>query len=453
MLPNLSANYSTTGNTAFDPFIASETNYNTQTYGFTLAQPIFHPELWAQLEQTRHLSKKAFAAYLSSVQDLIIRVAEQYFEILAALDNYDFSIQQRKGFARELEQTQQRFEVGLIAITDVQEAKARYDNALALEIAAQNNVYDQYEILRQITKFPIEEVVRFQAEKPLPLKVPTPNDQEEWVNSAQVHNYDIIAAKENAEERKAVIGFQASGHFPKVDLNGNLQRVKNPPPFNNLNDNRTINLYVNVPIFEGGGALMRTQEARFRYDQAMQDLERTRRAVFSNTRQAFRGILSAISGVKALAQAVVSNETALEATQAAYEVGTRTIVDVLNAQTNLLLAQRDYAKSRYDYLLEGLRLKRATGCLTADDLFAVNEIILGKASMANMSKEEIEAAKVRLDKAEKTDKVEKTDTIEKTDTAEKIDNVEKTNQDEKTDQVEKTDLIDKTDQVEKTDNH
>ncbi len=402
MLPNLSANYSTTGNIGLDLYEGlpeSQREYNTQSYGLSLNQPIFHPELWAQVEQGRHISKRAFASYLSVVQELIIRVATQYFNVLQAIDEYDFSVQQRKGFARELEQTQQRFDVGLIAITDVQESKARFDSAVALEIEANNAVFDEYEKLRQITKYPIEHVVLFQANKPLPLLTPSPNAQEEWVNMAQQYNYDIIAARESTEELKATIGLQASGHFPKVDISGSVQRNKNPPPFNNLTEYRTLSLNVNVPIFQGGGVLFKTAEARYRYDQGMQQLEATRREVYSNTRQSFRGVLTSISSVKALAQAVVSNQSSLEATQAAYEVGTRTIVDVLNAQTDLLLAQRDYAKARYSYLLEGLKLKQASGCLTADDLFAVNEIILGKAPIESMSKEEIEASKVKLNKS------------------------------------------------------
>jgi len=376
MIPNLSASYNTTGINSTANF---QGDYNTQNYSLNLTQPIFHPEHWAQLNQARHVVKGAYATYYSATQNLMIRVADQYFAVLGSIDDLNFTNGQRKAFARQLEQTQQRFEVGLIAITDVEEARARHDKAVAEEIAAQNAVANQYEKLREITGVPITAVTLFPPNKPLTLLAPNPANQETWVDTAQKSNPDVIAATEAAEQAKAAIGTQVAGHFPKFDLTGQLQRAKGAPPFpfDQLVYNRVLALNVSVPIFAGGGVYARTQEASSRFCEAKDKLEFQKRAIDSATRQAYRGVQTSISEVEALAQAVVSSKSALQATLAAYEVGTRTMVDVLDSESNLLNAERVHAKSRYLYLFQGLKLKQAAGILTAEDICAVNAIISG----------------------------------------------------------------------------
>ena len=242
-------------------------------------------------------------------------------------------------------------------------------------------MFDQYEKLREIIGRPLPEgVTVFPITHPLSLKPPAPKDQESWVASAHRYNLNVYAARENAAQLKSVIGIQAAGHFPKFDFQANVSRVKGQPPFpfNLPNTQKSITLNVAIPLFSGGGTISRTQEAASRYEEAMQKLEGAQRTADSQTRQAYRGVLTAISGVEALAQAVVSNRSALEATQAAYEVGTRTMVDVLNSQSSLLAVERDHAKARYNYLLEGLKLKQAAGTLNMDDLCAVNALMTSK---------------------------------------------------------------------------
>jgi len=373
LLPNASANYQTTGasNNAIAPF-----QYNTRNYGITVNQPLFYPQLWAQLEGARHQVKGATAVYLSTTQALIIRVAEQYFAVLAAYDNLHFAESSRKSFGQTLEQAKQRFDVGLIAITDVQDAKAKYDNAVALELSAQNALADQYEILRTITGVRIAEVKRLPQEKSIPLIPPSPDKEQAWVDCAHRYNLDLIAAQEQAKTLKAAIGVAVGDHFPNITLSGSVNRSLPPPPrFSDLITTSSVTLNVSFPLFESGGAIFRTREARARYDESLQQLEGTRRQIDSSTRQSFRGVLTAISVVKALAQAVISNRTSLEARRAAYSVGTRTIVDVLDAETALLDAERTFAKARYDYLLEGLRLKQAAGTLTTEDLVQVSTLL------------------------------------------------------------------------------
>lgn len=381
MVPNLSANYSTTANrTSQDipSILVANGGYNTQNYGITLNQPIYHPEHWAQLEQSRHVVKAAEASYLSAAQNLIVRVTDQYFKILASIDDLDFARGQTKAFSREYEQAKQRFDVGLIAITDVESAKAQFDNARATEISAENTVADQYEELRKIVGQPIKQIELFPVSKPLELLPPSPSQQEVWVDTAHQYNLDVITAKENAGQFKAAIGTQVSGHFPKFDLQANVQRVKSAPPFEDLVLNRSVTLNVTVPLFAGGSTIFSTRQASARYDEAMEKLEAQQRLTDANTRESFRGVLTAISRVDALAQAVISNESSLKSTKAAYEVGTRTIVDVLNSESSLLGAKRDHAKSRYDYLLQGLKLKQAAGTLASEDLYCVTDIMAGK---------------------------------------------------------------------------
>lgn len=378
MIPNLSASYNTTGTNSTANFRG---NYNTENYSLNLSQPLYHPEHWAQLDQARHVVKGAYATYYSATQNLMIRVSQQYFAILGAIDDLNFTQAQRKAFARQLEQTKQRFEVGLIAITDVEEARARHDKAVAEEIAAQNAVADQYEKLREIIGIPVKEITLFEPTKTLPLLAPNPAQQETWVETAQQSNPDVIAATEVAAQAKAAIGTQVAGHFPKFDLTGQLQRSKGAPPFpfNQLAYNRVLALNVSVPIFSGGGVYARTQEASARFCEAKEKLEVQKRSVDSATRQAYRGVLTTMSEVDALAQTVVSSKSALQATLAAYEVGTRTMVDVLDAESNLLNAERVHAKARYNYLFQGLKLKQAAGILTAEDICAVNAVIRGSA--------------------------------------------------------------------------
>ncbi len=371
-LPQLNASVSTTG---VHSGIPAQNDFNQKNYSLNLTQPIYRPDLWANLEQSRHIEKQAYTTYLFSIQDLIIRVAEQYFAILGAHDDLTFAKAQHKAFARQLEQTQQRFDVGLIAITDVHEARARRDSAIATQIASENNLADQYELLREITAMPIESIDHLKAKDLELLQKPSPNDLETWVDTAQANNLDIIAAKEATLVAKATVATRATGHLPSVNVTASVARNKSGPPFGNLVLQRNINLTLSVPIFEGGGVTYRVKEAQSRHSESQARLDLTRKQTYSQTRQKFRGVLTQISQVKSLAQAVVSNQSALDATQAAYEVGTRTIVDVLDAESNLLRAKRDYAKSRYNYVLESLRLKRAAGTLQAQDLFDINTLL------------------------------------------------------------------------------
>lgn len=353
-------------------------HFRMRRQSLTVTQPIYHLEHWAQWVRARHIQKGAVATYVSATQALIIRVAERYFAILAALDDQQVIEAQKNAFTRQWEETQQRFEAGLVAITDVQEAKARRDQAQAEVIAAQNTVANAYEKLQEITGCPIHHVSSLSATHPLPLFPPSPNTMEAWVTTAEEHNPDIIAAREEAKQRKAAIATEVAGYFPRVDFSGHLERFKDAPPFFSPHyvHERTVSLKVTVPLFSGGETYSRTRQAQAYYCEALQKEEQQHRITESAVRTAFRNVLTAIHKVQALEQAVLSSKNALKATQAAYDAGTRTMVDILDAQSRFSDVQRQYAKARYQYLLEGLKLKQTAGIISPEDISQLNRLFL-----------------------------------------------------------------------------
>ncbi|HEY5719769.1 MAG TPA: TolC family outer membrane protein, partial [Gammaproteobacteria bacterium] len=268
-----------------------------------------------------------------------------------------------------------RFEVGLIAITDVHEAQARYDNVLFEEIRAQNDVDNAREALRVITAAYHGELADLAAE--LPLKRPEPGNIDDWVAAAQRDNLSLVAARHGVEVAREEIGIQRAAQLPTVDAiaayahsDDNADRLGR-----GRLDSGRVGLELNLPLYTGGAIDSRARQAEARFLQASELLEQARRSVERQTRDAYRNVNAAISGVEALRQAVVSNQSALDATQAGFEVGTRTIVDVLDAQRDLFRAQRDYDLARYAYVLSTLTLQQAVGSLGGDDVEQVNRLL------------------------------------------------------------------------------
>lgn len=350
-----------------------KTDYNNHGYSLSLVQPIYRRQNFVQSEQANIAIEGADASYAVVEQSLIVRVAERYFGVLGAEDDLTFALAEREAIAKQLEQTQQRFDVGMATITDVTESQAAYDLANASVIEAENALNNANEQLRETSGQYIDELSGLQADSPL--VSPEPADIDEWSQTALVQNPALMVATSNVNSAEQNIELQKSGHYPSLDLiaqkNFDSQSDSN---FNGSSKSHTetIGVQLNVPIYEGGAVVSRTREASYRLDEAMQNEEEQRRVVTRQTRESYNGVISGISRVKALNQAVVSNEKALESTQAGYEVGTRTTVDVLNARRNLFSARRDYARSRYDYILNTLRLKQAAGIVTVDDLEQIN---------------------------------------------------------------------------------
>lgn len=372
---NLSANDGEVWMDRSSSLFGGKANYNSHGYTLSLVQPLYVQQNYVVKEQANIAIKGAAASYAAVEQSLIVRVAERYFEVLGSEDDLTFAQAEKEAIAKQLEQTQQRFDVGMATITDVTESQAAYDIANASVIAAENALANSKESLRETTGQYLDELAKLQADSPLVM--PEPADINQWSETALSQNPALAVASSNVDNAQQNIRLQKSGHYPTLDIvaQKNYSSQSDSVGFSSgysKTDQESIGLEFNLPIYAGGSVMSKTREASYRLDEAMQQEEEQRRAVTRQTREAFNGVLSGISRVKALKQAVVSNEKALESTEAGYEVGTRTTVDVLDARRNLFSARRDYARSRYDYILNSLRLKQAAGIVAADDLMKIN---------------------------------------------------------------------------------
>lgn len=381
LLPTITASASTQYNWQYQkslfntlfPGQSSRNNYWNSEFGITLVQPVFHWDQWVQLSQSEKQIAEAESRYLAEQQNLILRTTSAYFNVLAAQDDLTFIIAEKNTIARQLEQAQQRFNVGLIAITDVHEAQAGYDQIRSEEIAAQNAVENAGEALKEIIG-PYSAQLNILG-KTLALNKPLPANIEEWNNTALRQNLQILIAKSEAEIIKENIALQRSGHYPQLDIVSNFRLNDNSGNLYSHGNNESIGMQLNIPIFAGGAVNSRTREAEYRYVQAQDNLTATERAVTKEVKNAYRGLIASISRVEALKAAVISGESAMQATDAGFEVGTRTMVDVLTATRNLTRAKSNYAKARYDYLVNGIRLKSATNSLSREDLEAINRYL------------------------------------------------------------------------------
>jgi outer membrane protein len=358
-----------------DPGEKKTSYYTNRTYAASLRQSVYRRDRFIALEQADSRVAQADAELESAYQDLIIRVATRYFIVLGAMDNLDFVQADKAAIARTLDQAKQRFEVGLAAITDVHEAQARYDTAVSEEINAEKLLDDAREALRELTG---ESPGQLEILKPeIPLVEPEPPVKERWVETAVEQNPLILAASAASQAARQEIEIRRSGHYPTIDLTASHARRTNN--FGGLvplerNDSE-VGLQMVLPVFQGGLISSQTRESRYLFEQSQDELVRIRREVERQSRDSFRGVETEISRVRALKQAVISSEKALEASEAGFEVGTRTIVDVLDSQRELLRVRRDHARSRYDYLLNTLSLKQAAGILEEPDLVQINELL------------------------------------------------------------------------------
>ncbi len=338
--------------------------------GVQLTQPLYRKDLLIQREQADDQVARAYVDYTTAEQDLIVRVTEAYFDVLAAEDTLTFSEANLKAIGRQLDQARQRFDVGLIAITDVDEAKARYDQSRAELIVAQNDLDDAKESLAEITGQPIGKLAEL--EPGVVLRPPDPASLDEWTAMALATNPGIISAKYDAEIAKKEIERQDAGDSPAVDLVGSYNVARSDAQFGSDIDDALVGLQLSLPLYTGGGVAAATRQARYQYQAAQEVLEQRRRAVQTQVRNAYRGALATMSRVEALEAAVVSATSALEATEAGFEVGTRTLVDVLNRQSELFRARRDLAITRYAYILNLLSLRQAAGTLNYQDVERAN---------------------------------------------------------------------------------
>jgi outer membrane protein len=345
--------------------------YTARQFRITLNQPVFHFDSYVRQSQASLRLVQSQYELAAARQALIVRVAERYFEVLAAQDNLDFATAEKQSLHGQLIQAQQRFEVGLIAITDVQEAKAGFDRATASQIVAENALDNSREALRETTQVYYDDLAKLG--ELLELTPPDPTDIEAWTQTALGQNLEIAAANTASEIASKEIRVQSSGHLPTIDIVGSHGFNRQGGRFGASEVTQgDIAIELNVPLFEGGRIVSKTRQAGHEHSAAVHRLEQARRSVFRETRQAYLGIIAQISTVKALKQAVLSSETAVDATRAGFQVGTRTAVDVVDAERELFQARRDFSRARYDYILGILRLKQAAGTLENDDLAIAN---------------------------------------------------------------------------------
>lgn len=375
--PNLSVNssFDVTDNSGDVSGVQTDGQYRQLTYGVSLSQPLYRYSRAQTVDQAGALVRQAKAQFAFAEQALILRVSERYFEVLDAREAVDAAEASLEAIERQLEQAEQRFEVGVIARTDVEEARARADLARAELLQARDDLENRREELRELTDQPpgVLETVR----TGISLTAPDPSDLTAWREQAQQENRQLAAARFAAEAAMEGIDVERGGRRPTVDLVAGYTGLEQygRQGRNTSSDELSAGVQLNLPLYEGGGISSNIREAQFRYTEAREALEEIRRTVTRDAANAYRGVLTALERVRALDQARVSTRAALEATQAGFDVGTRTIVDVLNAQREVFNAERDYQQARNAYLLNTLRLQQAAGTLSREDMNRVNALL------------------------------------------------------------------------------
>ena len=385
LLPNLSAGADA---------MSTDTDVDTRTgnvdssrsglsYRASLSQPLFRADRWFQFQAAKAADQQYALQLSATEQNLILQSAETYFAVLRAQDTLASTKAEEAAFKRQLDQANERFDVGLSDKTDVLEAQAGYDTARANRILAERAVDDAFQALVTLTNHEyvsIEGILHT-----LPVLVPVPNDAKAWVDTAaqqnlnlQASNYAVDAAEETLRQRKA-------GHAPTLDAVAQYQKGDNDSlgfnnndlsaPYNGDAEQTSIGLQLNIPIYSGGLTSSQVREAYQRLSQSEQERESLRRKVVENTRNLHRAVNTDVETVQARRQSIISNQSALEATEIGYQVGTRNIVDVLDAQRQLYSSVRNYNDARYDYILNNLRLKQAAGTLAPSDLEALSAFL------------------------------------------------------------------------------
>ena len=349
--------------------------YNDHGWQAVLNQPIFRLDSWYRFKQARDIQAEAVANFAGEQQALIVRVAESYFAILEQEAGLSASNAERDAVQRQLEQVQQRFDVGLVAITDVLESLAAYDSSTVNVINSEGLQSTAYEPLTRLTNQQIMEVNGL-AEN-FPVKNPEPQNADAWVEAALQNNYSLKAAQERLRSAEKGLKLAKSGFYPTVDAQVSYSHnVTGSISFlGDKLDQRTMTLNVNLPVYQGGGVKSQVKAAGYNLEAAQQNLDLIRRQVAENTRSLYTAINTDVARVRARLRGIESSQSALDATQTGYEVGTRNIVDVLQAQRNLYASQLQYASARYRYVLDTLRLKQNVGTLNPQDLYDLNEFI------------------------------------------------------------------------------
>jgi outer membrane protein len=369
---SLQGNHSRTYAKATPPGgIKVDNDTHQNVYTLSLSQPLFDYAAWQSYEQSKLSQAQAEVQFAQAQQDLIVRVAQAYFDVLTAQDNLASIQAQKSATTEQLASAKRNFEVGTQTITDTHEAQAAYDLVVAQEFAAINALEVARTALQQIIGTAPATLSTLRTG--VTIAPPQPATIEPWISAAEADNFNVAVQRLNVEIAKREIARNRAGHLPTVDLTANSTR--NSQPVVGVNRGNTIGVTWTVPIFNGFAVTSKVRETIALEERARNDLEANRRAAAQSARQAFLGVNSGLAQVRALEAAEVSSQSALESNKLGYQVGVRITIDVLNAQRQLYSTQRDLSKARYDTIMNGLRLKAAAGTLKADDLAPVNALL------------------------------------------------------------------------------
>ena len=379
LLPTLSVS----GSTNWNEYRVEEQlidQYNSNAYFANLNQPIFRLDKWFQFERGTALSEAAAAEFAYQQQETMIRVASAYFNVLNSIDSLNAAKAEEKAIGRQRDLAKKRFDVGLAAITEVQETQAAFDLTVVSRIAQESQLDTAKETLTSIVGRDISLLSPLVDE--FEISLPDPLDRESWVSLGIKNNYQLKAAKLQRDAAQATARASASNHLPQIDLVGRVSTsttkqgkfgglIQNPL-FGVEQDTRQYSIQFNLPLFAGGAISSARRQAYANYDRSKEQAIYSERSTIRDIRSNHFGVQTQVANVTARKQALASAESALEATQVGYEVGTRNTVDLLDAQKRVFQAQRDYASSRYNYIISMLRLKASVGILSPDDLIKIS---------------------------------------------------------------------------------
>ena len=361
-----------------DPAVPAFTRYpNSAAYELKLSQPVYRPFNAATLDQAEYQVKQAEATFGQAGQDLAVRVAQAYFDVLTAQDTLALVGAQKAAISEQLAQAKRNFEVGTATITDTHEAQARYDLVVSQEIAAQNDLENRRQSLQLITGKDYGRLVPLRTDVRLP--PPNPGQMESWVDLAEKQSYPVQVQQALTEVNQLEMRRAKDGHWPTLDLVAKYGQSTDTgsltsPVGRDINSS-SIGLELSLPLYAGGAVNSREREAAANFNKAREDLQNARRSAASDARRNFLAVMSGIAQVGALEQALVSSQSALDSNRLGYEVGVRINIDVLNAQQQLFSTRRDLAVARYNTITSHLKLKAAVGSLRDEDIDEVNRVL------------------------------------------------------------------------------
>lgn len=362
--------------------VTLKTDSDSTGWDLSLSQPLFNMSAWYTYQQGIKRSEQAEAQFGADQQSLIVRTAEAYFNVLRSIETLEATIAEEKALEKQLEQAKQRFDVGLTAITEVHEAQAAFDSARAATLEARGNLGINYEALEVLTGKPEDKVAPLSAK--FPVIKPVPANRAEWVEFSLKNNYSLKASKLEADASLQNAKANKSNHLPTLGANlgysdYDSDGLNRGETFDNTTDGSSINLRLDVPIYSGGATSGRSRQAYAQYTQAQELYNSTQRNVIQSTRALHLSVETDVASVQARKQAIISNQSALEATQSGYEVGTRNLVEVLLAQRNLYQARRNYSDALYTYVINSIKLREVAGMLTPADVQEIDKWLLDDA--------------------------------------------------------------------------